>query len=88
MRTTLDIDADVLELAKERAKGQKVSLGKALSELARRGAEARIQLLKKNGLFVIPKGTAGGPFGPEEVRAALESENEGSEQFFQTPKSE
>jgi hypothetical protein len=85
MRTTLDIDADILEIAKERAKGQKVSVGKALSALARRGAEARIQLVKKDGVFVIPKGTAGGPFGPDEVQAALDSEYEGYEQYFRTP---
>lgn len=37
MRTTLDIDEDVLQAAKERAAQRKTTAGKALSELARRG---------------------------------------------------
>ena len=36
MRTTLDIDEDVLETAKELAAMQRVSIGKVISELARR----------------------------------------------------
>lgn len=36
MRTTLDIDEDVLETAKELAPMQRVSVGKVISELARR----------------------------------------------------
>ena len=35
MRTTLDIDADVLEAVRELARRRKLSVGKALSELAR-----------------------------------------------------
>jgi hypothetical protein len=36
MRTTLDIDDDVLSAAKELAAAQKVTAGKVLSDLARR----------------------------------------------------
>ena len=36
MRTTLDIDEDVLETARELAAMQRVSIGKVISELARR----------------------------------------------------
>ncbi len=43
MRTTVDLDADVLMVAKEMARQRGVSLGRMLSELARqamtRGAE-------------------------------------------------
>lgn len=35
MRTTLDIDTDVLQAAKELARRQRKSLGKVVSELAR-----------------------------------------------------
>jgi hypothetical protein len=35
MRTTLDIDSDVLQAAKERARRDKKTTGKVLSELAR-----------------------------------------------------
>lgn len=37
MRTTLDIDDDVLLVAKERARRERRSAGSVLSELARRG---------------------------------------------------
>lgn len=37
MRTTLDIDDDVLSAAKERAAREKISLGQALTGLARAG---------------------------------------------------
>ena len=36
MRTTLDIDADVLQAAKERARQEKTTTGAVISELARR----------------------------------------------------
>jgi hypothetical protein len=37
MRTTLDIDDDVLKLAKGHARVQRVSLGRAISTLVRKG---------------------------------------------------
>ena len=40
MRTTLDIDDDVLQAAKEHARKDKVSTGVALSQLARAGLGA------------------------------------------------
>ena len=56
MRTTLDIDDDVLAAAKERAASQKTTTGKVISELARqtltRPAEG--PLIERNGFFVLP----------------------------------
>lgn len=40
MRTTLDIDDDVLSAAKERAAREKISIGQALTGLARAGLAA------------------------------------------------
>lgn len=37
MRTTLDIDDDVLQAAKELARAEKKTAGKVISEIARRG---------------------------------------------------
>ncbi len=37
MRTTLDVDDDVLQAAKERARRERKTAGKVLSELARKG---------------------------------------------------
>jgi hypothetical protein len=42
VRTTLDIADDVLNAAKELARREKKTAGQALSELARRGLQARI----------------------------------------------
>ncbi len=41
MRTTLDIDDDVLQAARERARRESRTIGQVLSALARRGLTAR-----------------------------------------------
>ena len=63
MRTTLDIDEDVLNAAKELAAVRGTSAGKVLSELARKGlapvAEARAST--RNGVPVMPSRGADAP---------------------------
>ena len=64
MRTTLDIDADVLAAAKEMAKAQNSTAGEVISDLVRKaltsaaGAEgsepAPHGLLYKEGWYVLP----------------------------------
>jgi len=45
MRTTIDIDDDVLEIAKQRAKAERKTAGQVISELARQAlAEPRERL--------------------------------------------
>ncbi len=45
MRTTLDIDDDVLQAARERAKRERKTMGEMISELARRAlANAQVTL--------------------------------------------
>jgi hypothetical protein len=57
MRTTLDIDDDVLQAAKELAAAQKTTAGQVLSELARRAltqpAEQE-QPKYRNGFRLLP----------------------------------
>ena len=55
MRTTVNLDEDVLEAAKSLAHIKDVSLGEALSELARRGMEVEPELRKdpETGLMVM-----------------------------------
>lgn len=55
MRTTVNIDDDVLERAKDIAQVRHVSVGEALSELARRGMEAQVELREDpvTGLMVL-----------------------------------
>jgi hypothetical protein len=59
MRTTLDIDDDVLLAAKERARKDRISTGAALTQLARAGLGAALHSDKKQrtrGRFsMLPK---------------------------------
>jgi hypothetical protein len=75
MRTTLSIDDDVLELARSLAEARQVSIGKALSDLARRGTQARTPGVSKSGFFTFNLPGPSSPFGPEEVAAALDAED-------------
>ncbi len=55
MRTTLDIDDDVLTAAKELAAGQSTTVGKVLSDLARKAlAEASaIKITRRHGFAIL-----------------------------------
>lgn len=53
MRTTLTLDDDVLEAASKRAKILNISLGKAVSDLARRGLRSTIPVKEVDGLTVF-----------------------------------
>jgi hypothetical protein len=56
MRTTLDIDEDVLESAKELAARRGTTAGRVLSELARRALASHARSpRKRNGVPVLPK---------------------------------
>jgi hypothetical protein len=62
MRTTLDIDDDVLQAAKEIAANRRLTAGQVLSELARKGLEPesgaeRVRL--RNGVPILPRRPAG-----------------------------
>jgi hypothetical protein len=73
VRTTLDLDADVLAAARELAAGERRSIGAVISELARRGlTPARVE--SDGGLPVIrvPAGTP--PITPEMVKRALDED--------------
>jgi hypothetical protein len=52
MRTTLSIDDDVLDAAKQVAVAQSVSIGEVISELARRGLSAPTEApaVTRNGI--------------------------------------
>jgi hypothetical protein len=55
-RTTLDIDDDVLEAAKERAAAEGTTAGKVISNLARHSLTrpAEGPLIERNGFYVLP----------------------------------
>jgi hypothetical protein len=62
MRTTLDLDEDVLQAAKELAVARGTTAGKVVSELARKGlmpSTARRSV--RNGVPVLPRQPASAP---------------------------
>jgi hypothetical protein len=55
MRTTLDIDEDVLQSAKEIAASRRTSAGKVLSELARQALRPTGEAQVRNGVPLLPE---------------------------------
>jgi GTP:adenosylcobinamide-phosphate guanylyltransferase len=53
MRTTLSLDDDVLQVVKTYAENRSLAMGKALSELVRRGLSAPAKTRVVNGLVVF-----------------------------------
>lgn len=76
MRTTLDIESDVLDQAKVLADARRISVGKALSWLARRGSLAETPLRERNGFPIFAVGDSAVKFGSEDVQAALDAEDQ------------
>lgn len=75
VRTTLEIDNDVMAAVRSLAAAEKRSLGAVLSDLARRALAPRGDLVVDDELFPsfrVRPGAA--PVTPEMVRAALEDE--------------
>ena len=74
MRTTLNLDDDVLEVLKSYADRRSIGLGKAASELVRRGLSAPLETRTVNGFVTVvlpadsPKPTS------EKVRQLIEDE--------------
>jgi hypothetical protein len=73
MRTTLELDDDVVAAARELAAAERRSLGAVISELARRGlTPARVE--SEDGLPVIRVPAGSPPITPEMVRRALDED--------------
>jgi hypothetical protein len=54
MRTTVDLEEDVLLAAKEIAKQRGYTLGRVISDLARQALTRRTPISKKHGLPLFP----------------------------------
>jgi len=62
MRTTLELDDDLLATARQLARQQGVTLGQLLSDLARESLAAKAPLKARNGaLLFVPKAGASKP---------------------------
>jgi hypothetical protein len=71
VRTTLDLDEDVVAAARELAADGRRSLGSVISELARRGlTPARVEANGDLPVIRVPAGTP--PITPQMVRRALD----------------
>jgi hypothetical protein len=74
MRTTVDIDEDVLLAAKEIARRRGVAMGQVLSDLARQALSGRGQGATRNGLPLIPVQPGAAVVTPELVKRLLDDE--------------
>jgi hypothetical protein len=61
VRTTIDIDDDVLQAAKELAGNRRTTAGKVISELARRALEPSGRRTVRNGVPLLPRRGRGAP---------------------------
>ena len=71
MRTTLTLDDDILKEATKRAKELEISIGKAISDLARRGLQAVPPLKRANGLVMFNPPDGSPRITMRKVREAL-----------------
>jgi len=67
MRTTLSLDDDVLEEVRAYAKNRDVGLGKAVSDLVRRGLRAPLRTRTVNGFHVVDLPPDSPPISSEDV---------------------
>jgi hypothetical protein len=76
MRTTVDLDEDILRVAKDIARDRDESLGRVLSDLARRGLKPPSRTTStRNSLPVFPRLPGAKPVTSEMVKELLESED-------------
>jgi hypothetical protein len=68
MRTTLSLDDDVFSSVKIYAKSRSLGLGKAVSELVRKGLRAPLQTRVVNGFHVVVLPPGSPPVTTEDVK--------------------
>ena len=67
MRTTLSLDDDVFREVKAYAQSRDVAIGKAVSELVRRGLHAPLQTRLVNGFHIVKLPPGSPPVSTEDV---------------------
>ncbi|MGA7218068.1 MAG: hypothetical protein WBX38_07130 [Candidatus Sulfotelmatobacter sp.] len=75
MRTTLNLDDDALKILREYSEARSLALGKAASELVRKGASAPVALKMVNGFWRVDLPKGGKKISSEEVKRLLEDES-------------
>lgn len=61
MRTTMDVDIDLLQAAKELAEVRGTTMGRVVSDLLRKALEPARSARVRNGVPVLPRRPAGAP---------------------------
>lgn len=74
MRTTLHLDDDAYQIVVRYAKARGIGLGKAASELLRRGAQVKVRTRRVNGLVVFDPPLEAPEVTPAQVRQLLAEE--------------
>lgn len=75
MRTTVNLDEDVLQAARELAVVRRSTLGQVLSELARKGLRPDREALEiRNDVPLLPRRQGSGPVTAEAVQRILDEE--------------
>jgi hypothetical protein len=74
MRTTLNLDDDVVASLKAFAESRSVALGKAASDLMRKGLNANVETRVVNGIHVVVLPADSPKVSSERVRQLLEDE--------------
>jgi hypothetical protein len=73
MRTTVDLDEDILRVAKDLARENEQSLGRVLSDLVRRGLKPPVRRFKmRNGVPLLMPKPGAPPITSELVKELLE----------------
>jgi hypothetical protein len=74
MRTTLDLDPEVMAAARQIAAARSKSIGEVISELARRGLEARPSVATRRGFPVFQVPPDARPLTLEDVHRGADDE--------------
>lgn len=75
MRTTVDLDEDILQTVKHMARERSQSLGRVLSDLVRRGLQpAKTTMNMRNGVPILPRKAGARPVTSQIVKDLLEND--------------
>lgn len=75
MRTTIDLDEDILRLAKHLAQEREQSLGRVVSDLVRQGLQPSERVAARRGAIpILPRRPGAQPVTSQAVKDLLESE--------------
>ena len=73
MRTTVDVEEDVLRVAKDLARERNETLGRVLSDLIRRGLQPTTKVGHPNGIPTLARKAGARPVTAQAVRDLLET---------------